>query len=177
MTTSTPTAPPSVPTPARRFGFPDLVNEVAARVVAAGVVSMTAAYLVFGSGWILLPLVYGFVARVAAGPTFSPLARLAIHAIVPALPTQDRLVPGPPKRFAQAIGATLSSAAAVAHLAGSSGLAFTLVAMITGAALLESALGYCLGCTVFGWLMRAGVIPETTCEACNDLSKRPGFAN
>ncbi len=177
MTTSTPLAPPTASPTARRFGFPDLVNEVAARVVAGGVVTLTAAYLVSGSGWVLLALVYGFVARVIAGPTFSPLARLAIHLIVPALPARERLVPGPPKRFAQAIGATLSSAAAVAHLAGSSGLAFTLVAMITGAALLESALGYCLGCTVFGWLMRAGVIPESTCEACNDLSKRPGFAN
>jgi len=32
-------------------------------------------------------------------------------------------------------------------------------------------LGYCLGCTVFGWLMRRGVIPEKICVECADLSR------
>ncbi len=157
-------------------GFPPIVNEIAARTVAAGVVAMTLLYLVTGSGWVLVPLAYGFVARVVAGPTLSPLGRLATQVIVPALPFAERPVPGPPKRFAQAIGATLSSAAAVAHIAGNGTAAVTLVAMITFAAGLESAAGYCLGCKMFGLAMRAGLVRDDICEACNDLSKRPGFA-
>ncbi|MBV9040029.1 MAG: DUF4395 family protein, partial [Acidimicrobiia bacterium] len=54
------------------FEFPNPVNEVSARLVAAGVVVMTAAFLA-GQHWILIPLAYGFVARVLTGPTLSPL--------------------------------------------------------------------------------------------------------
>jgi hypothetical protein len=32
----------------------------------------------------------------------------------------------------------------------------------------------CLGCIIFGWLMRAGLIPEETCAACNNISLRYG---
>jgi hypothetical protein len=32
--------------------------------------------------------------------------------------------------------------------------------------------GYCLGCTIFGWLMRHGMIPEDVCAECGDLSAR-----
>ena len=31
---------------------------------------------------------------------------------------------------------------------------------------LESVFGFCIGCRVFALLMRIGVIPESTCEAC-----------
>ncbi len=177
MTTSTPPTLVAGPRTTSLFGFPALVNELAARTVATGVVTMTLLYLATGSGWVLVPLVYGFIARVAAGPKLSPLGRLAVEVIVPRLPSRGRLVPGPPKRFAQAIGATLSGAGAVAHLAGLPTLAAVLIAMITGAALLEAALGFCLGCTIFAQLMRAGVIPADTCEACNDLSNHPAFAD
>ena len=51
------------------FRFPDPVNEVSARLVAAGVVVQCAAILVTGWRWLLIPLAYGFVARVATGPT------------------------------------------------------------------------------------------------------------
>ncbi|MEZ5378083.1 MAG: DUF4395 domain-containing protein [Acidimicrobiales bacterium] len=176
MTTTTPSLPTAA-SPRSLFGFPALVNEVAARVVASGVVLMTALYLATGSPLVLVPLVYGFLARVAAGPKLSPLGRLAVEVIVPRLPVRGRLVPGPPKRFAQSIGATLSSGALIAQLTGHTDAAFALIAMITGAALLEAAAGFCLGCTIFGWLMRAGVIPQDTCEACNDLSKHPAFVD
>ena len=40
------------------------------------------------------------------------------------------------------------------------------------AAFLEAALGLCLGCKAFGILMRLGVIPQSICEECGDLTKR-----
>jgi hypothetical protein len=92
-------------------------------------------------------------------------------ALAPRL-ADPRLVPGPPKRFAQGIGATLSSLALVAWLAGAVGVATVLVALIAVAATLESVFAVCLGCRVFGLLMRAGVIPESVCESCNDLRLR-----
>jgi len=47
--------------------------------------------------------------------------------------------------------------------------AYILVGMIMVAATLESVFAVCLGCTIFAWLMRAGVIPQSVCERCNNL--------
>jgi hypothetical protein len=157
--------------PRRRIiGFPNPVNEVAARVVATGVVLLCTLFLVTGWTWVVAILAYGFVARVLTGPRLSPLGLLATKVVAPRLTDRPKLVPGPPKRFAQSIGATLSTLALVAAVAGWTGLAMLLVGAITIAAFLEAALALCLGCTIFGALMRAGVIPTSMCESCNDLS-------
>ncbi len=152
--------------------FPNPVNEVSARLVAAGVVLMTIAVLA-GQHWVLVPLAYGFVARLAAGPRFSPLGLLVTKVITPRLPVEPKLVPGPPKRFAQGIGAALSVSALVSWAVfDNTTVALVLVAAITIAATLESVFAYCLGCKAFALLMRVGVIPPEVCEACNDLSLR-----
>ena len=150
--------------------FPNPVNEVAARVVAAGVVLLCVAFLASGWTWLLVLLAYGFAARVVAGPRFSPLGLLATRVIVPRLRIRPKLVPGPPKRFAQGIGAVLSTGALVAAVLGATGLAMLFVAAIAVAATLESALAFCIGCRIFAGLMRAGIIPESVCEACNHLA-------
>jgi len=152
------------------FTFPDPVNEVSARLVAAGVVLMAGAALVFDLRWLTVVIAYGFVARVLAGPRFSPLGQLVTRVVTPRLPLAPRPVPGPPKRFAQGIGAVLSVTAAVLALgAGLWGAAQLLLAALFVAATLESALGLCLGCRMFALLMRVGVIPDSVCERCNDL--------
>jgi hypothetical protein len=157
----------------RLFSFPDPVNEVSARLVAAGVVVMAAIILFAGQTWLVAVLAYGFVARVLTGPTLSPLGRVVTDVITPRLPFAARPTAGPPKRFAQGIGATLSTAAVVAHFGfGSATVANVLVAMILVAASLEAFVGFCLGCTIFRGLMRLGVIPESACEACNNLQLR-----
>ena len=159
------------------FTFPDPVNEVSARLVAAGVVLMAGAALVFDLRWMTAVLAYGFVARVLAGPRFSPLGQLVTRVVTPRLPVAPRPVPGPPKRFAQGIGAVLSVAAAVLALgAGAWGAAQVLLAALVVAATLESAFGLCLGCRMFALLMRVGVIPESMCERCNDLWGTAGTA-
>ncbi len=134
---------------------------------------MCVAAMVFEQGWILVPLAYGFWARVASGPRFSPLGQLATRVVAPRLPGQPRLVPGPPKRFAQAIGVVFSSTAIVLWFGfGLSTATWVVVGLLATAAFLESALGLCLGCKVFGLLMRAGVIPEEVCLSCADISRR-----
>jgi len=82
------------------------------------------------------------------------------------------MVAGPPKRFAQLIGAILTVAALGAGIAGASLLAAVLVGVVAVFATLESVVGFCAGCVVFGYLMRAGIIPETVCEECNNISLR-----
>lgn len=154
----------------RVLGFPNPVNEVAARVVASGVVAMAVVAIATGWRWVLLVLLYGFAARVLTGPRLSPLGLLATRVVVPRLPFAERPVPGPPKRFAQGIGLAFSLAATLLAFAFDAPTAAWIVTgALAAAALLESALGLCLGCRVFALLMRAGIVPEATCEACANI--------
>lgn len=155
-----------------RFTFPNPVNETSARLVASGAVAQGVAFLAVRSWWVLIPLAYGFLARVLAGPTFSPLGQLVTRVVTPRLRVEHRFVPGPPKRFAQGIGLACSGGALVASLLGATGVAVALVAMLVVAASLEAGLGFCLGCVIFGRLMRWGVIPDDVCAECNDISAR-----
>lgn len=98
------------------FSFPDPVNEVSARLVAAGVVLMVLTILVFDQRWLLVVLAYGFVARVLTGPTLSLLGQLVTRIVTPRLPVAPKPVPGPPKRFAQGMGAAFSVGATVLGL-------------------------------------------------------------
>lgn len=153
------------------LGFPNPVNEKAARVVAAGVTTMALLVAVFGWGWVLIPLTYGFIARVLTGPTLSPLGRFAVDVAAPRL-GEPRLTPGPPKRFAQGIGVVFTITGSLLWLVDAPGAARVVTAMLAAAAFGEAAFGFCLGCRIFALLMRLGVIPETVCEDCNDLSLR-----
>jgi len=154
------------------FSFPNPVNDAAARSVALGVSTMAVLALATNTAWLLIPLTYGFAARVAAGPTISPLGQFAVRVMAPRLTNWQKLVPGPPKRFAQAMGLAFSASATIVWLsAGWSDARWILVPLIL-AATLEGFFGYCLGCTVFSWLMRRGVIPEKICVECADLSRR-----
>ena len=154
------------------FSFPHPVNEYAARVVAAGVAVLALATLVTGWLWLIPVLAAGFAARTASGPRFSLLGRLATQLVAPRL-GPARLVPGPPKRFAQAIGLTLTAAATVAAYGlGAPAVALGLVAVLLVFASLEAVVGLCAGCWLFGLLMRAGVIPADVCEECSRVSRR-----
>ena len=159
------------------FQFPNPVNEIMARFVAGGVVVMSVAAIALDLKWLTLVIAYGFIARVAAGPRFSPLAQLVKHVVLPAFGNPTKLVAGPPKRFAQAIGVAFSVTAAVLWIGlGEAAAAQLVLALLTVAATLESVFGVCLGCIGFGLLMKVGVIPEEVCEACNDISLRTGLA-
>ena len=155
------------------FSFPNPVNEVSARLVAAGVVAMALAAITLDQPWIILVISYGFVARVLTGPTMSPLGQLVTRVVTPRLPFDARLVPGPPKRFAQAMGVAFSTTAAVLAIGfGLRGAAYVVLGALVVAAGLEAFAGYCLGCKAFALLMRAGIIPESVCEDCNDIWAR-----
>lgn len=154
------------------LGFPDTVNEKAARVVAGGVAIVALVTLVTGWHWLLVPLALGFLARVLTGPSLSPLALLATRVVAPRL-GPPKLAPGPPKRFAQSIGLTLTVVAALASLGfDQPGLASALLVVLITFATVEAMAGFCAGCWVFGQLMRLGVIPEQVCIACADIWRR-----
>jgi hypothetical protein len=156
----------------RLFGFPNPVNETSARLVASGVVAQGIVFLAVRQWWVLLPLAYGFLARVLSGPRFSPLGQFVTRIVTPRVHVQHRFVPGPPKRFAQGIGLVFSGGALLAWGLGAHVVSYVLIVGLVGAASLEAFAGFCLGCVVFNRLMRWGVIPDDVCEDCNDISRR-----
>jgi hypothetical protein len=156
----------------RLVSFPNPVNEISARLVAGGVVLMSLAALVLDWDWLAVVLAYGFVARVLTGPTLSPLGQLVTRVVTPRLNVPPRHVPGPPKRFAQGIGAAFTTTAAILALTGHDLAADVMLWVIVVFATLESGFGFCMGCWFFTRLIRLGVIPQAVCEACADISLR-----
>jgi Domain of unknown function (DUF4395) len=153
------------------FSFPNPVNEKAARVVAGVVMVVALVTLLTSWYWLLIPLAYGFWARVLTGPTLSPLGRFAMRVAAPRLGA-PKYVPGPPKRFAQGMGVAFSTSALVLWLAGETTAAAVLLGMLAFAAALESILAVCLGCHVFALLMRAGLVPDEVCADCANIWAR-----
>src|SRR5438874_12922165 len=154
------------------LSFPNPVNEKAARVVAGVVMATGIVILATGAYWLLVPLAYGFWARVLTGPTLSPLGWTAQNLIAPRLGERTP-VPGPPKRFAQGMGAAFSTIALVfGVILGDHPVADGFLVLLVIAAGLESIFALCLGCEVFALLMRAGLVPEKVCAECADISLR-----
>lgn len=159
------------------FGFPNPVNEKAARTVAAGVLVLSVITLVLGRTvgtawlWVVAVLAAGFVARVLTGPKLSILGQLATKVVAPRL-GEPKLIAGPPKRFAQAIGATVTIAGTVVLAAGHPGGTEVLLGLLIVAAALESVAGYCIGCKIFAGLMRLGLIPDSVCVECANVGLR-----
>ena len=150
------------------LSFPNPVNEKAARTVAFIVMVISSVGLATSTYWLFVPLAYGFIARVLTGPRLSPLGRLASTVVAPRL-GPAKPVPGPPKRFAQAIGATLSTLGAVVGFGlGAHAVGDALFALMIVASGLESLAALCLGCELFALLMRAGLMPERVCLECAD---------
>jgi uncharacterized protein DUF4395 len=159
------------------FSFPNPVNEVSARLVAGGVVIMSVLTITLNLKWATAVIAYGFVARVLTGPTLSPLGQVVTRVITPRLGIEERLVAGPPKRFAQGIGVAFSLTALVLTILGYWGASQIVLGMLASAAFLESALGLCLGCKAFAILMRVGVVPEEVCDRCANIwASTPGTA-
>ena len=159
--------------PGSLLGFPDPVNEVSARLVAGGVVLLAVAAIATDTEWLTLVLAYGFLARVLTGPRLSPLGQLVTRVITPRLRVEPKLVPGPPKRFAQSIGVIFSGSALLLALVFEQHAAAALVlGGLCVAAGLESLFGYCLGCKVFQLGMRLGLVPEDVCVECANIWAR-----
>lgn len=149
------------------FSFPHPVNEVSARIVAGTVVVLAIVTIALDLPWMTAVIAYGFVARVLTGPTLSPLGQVVTRWVTPRLPIAPKFVPGPPKRFAQGIGAAFSVTAAVLALGfGNTDGAYVVLGLLAVAAALEAVFALCLGCKVFALLIKTGLIPEQVCARC-----------
>ena len=153
------------------FSFPNPVNEYAARSVAAMVFTLTVVIIIADIRWLTFLLGYGFLARVLTGPKLSPMGQLATKVVAPKILRRSREVAGPPKQFAQIIGFFFSLTAIILIYGfGLVGVAYLVLAVLVLFAGLEAFVGFCMGCFVFGYLMRWGLIPAEICQRCNDIT-------
>lgn len=151
------------------FSFPNPVNEYASRIVASYVVLVCIVFLITQNHWILILLAYGFLARVLTGPTLSPIGLFATKTAPKLWGVKE--VAGPPKRFAQLIGALFSVSALLLYWPfGYHSLALIVISALACAAGLEASVSFCLGCKLFNLLMKIGLIPQKVCLECSNIS-------
>ena len=151
------------------FSFPDTINEYAARMVAGFILIMSLSYLYSHNIYLLVFMVYGFLARVVTGPTLSPIALLVTKIIIPQMGNPYLECPGPPKQFAQFIGFIFTSSALYFIISDESTTSYLLIGVLTIFAFMESIMGFCAGCWFFKKMMKWGWIPQRVCEKCNDI--------
>ena len=87
---------------------------------------MALAYLHSHNIYLLAFMVYGFLARVVAGPSLSPIALLVTKIIIPQMGNPYAECPGPPKRFAQFVGLIFTSSAFYFIISDKSTIAYLL---------------------------------------------------
>lgn len=156
---------------ARISRFPNIVDDVSVRLIAGVVLLLGTVALAAHQWWLYGVLAVDFVLRAGWGPSASPLA-LVVKRVRPHVHVAARYTAGPPKRFAAAVGAVLTTAATVLWLTGASVPVVVIGAVMVIFPALEALAGICVGCLVFGWLMRVGIIPESVCLDCANISRR-----
>lgn len=161
-------------TPMRAAGprFPRVLDDVTVRLVAAEVLVVAVVAALTRQPWLFGLLAVDFALRAGLGPRVSPLARLASGLLRPRVPAAPRPTAGPPKRFAATVGLVFSVAIPVVFSGLSTTVGWVLIAIMVVFPALESLAGVCVGCLVFNRLMRLGVIPESVCLECADISLR-----
>lgn len=153
--------------------FPRVVDDVAVRLIAAVVLVLAIVAFALHQWWIYPLLAIDFTLRTAFGPSASPVARGVQRFIRPRVKALKHPTAGPPKRFAAGIGAVLTTVAAILWLLGSAApVVMTIGVVMIVFPALEAILGICVGCRLFGVLMKLGMVPEEICLECADISLR-----
>jgi len=140
-----------------RFGA-GITTVILLVVVVLGLQEAPTAGVVDASWWLLLFAFVMFVWGTVLGPAKHPYGLFFRAVIRPRLQAPAYLEPEAPPRFAQGVGLLVSGVGLVLHLAG---VPYGLVAAAAAAfiaAFLNAVFGLCLGCELYGLLLRLGLI-------------------
>jgi hypothetical protein len=146
-------APFRASTPARP---PTLEVDVRAPRFAAWVTSVVLAVaLLIGAGWLVAAQAVVFAVGAFAGMRRAPYGVLFRVLVAPRLgPVRER-EPEPPLRFAQLVGLLFAAVGAGGYLLGAPVVGAVATGFALVAALLNAAVGFCLGCELHLLLRRA----------------------
>ena len=111
--------------------------------------------LATGNVWIIVAQSIVFAIGAVKGPQFTPYAFIYKTFVKPRLKKSGATEDVRPPQFAQTVGLLFALTAAAGSFAGV-GLVFTIaVAFALGAAFLNAAFNFCLGCEIYLLLLRA----------------------
>jgi hypothetical protein len=117
--------------------------------------AVLAVALLTGSGWLVAAQAAVFAVGALAGLRYAPYGVLFRVLVAPRLgPVREREPESPP-RFAQAVGLVFALVGAAGYLAGLPVLGAVATGLALVAALLNAALGLCLGCELYLIAQRA----------------------
>lgn len=150
----------------KRLNRPFRVSESAVRGVALQVLILSLTTLLTGSLIPLILMLVDFSIRVILIPRFSLLAWISRKVISPLSLFRKKQIIFKPKRFAAAIGMTMSAAALFFMLNNMSVAASLTLIILALFSSLEAFLKFCAGCKIFGLLMKLGLVREDECPDC-----------
>ncbi len=109
--------------------------------------------LVTSSGWLAAAQALVFAITTAA-PRWGPYSLLYRTIVAPRLSPPTELEPAAPVRFSQAVGFVFAVLAAIGYLTGATTLGWIAAGAALGAAFLNAAFGFCLGCELYLLVLR-----------------------
>jgi hypothetical protein len=120
--------------------------------------------LISGSGWLAAAQAVVFALGAFAGLRFAPYSVLYRYLVAPRLGPPAEREAAAPVRFSQLVGFVFAAVAAVGYLTGLTALGIVFAAFALVAALLNAAIGYCLGCEMYALYhrLRSGKPSATT---------------
>ncbi|MEU9137871.1 DUF4395 domain-containing protein [Streptomyces sp. NPDC048404] len=119
------------------------------RFGAAVTSAVLAVTLITGSVWLLAWQTLAFALGAAGGVARSPYGWVFRKAVRPRLGPPTEFEPPEPPRFAQAVGLAFAVVGLIGWIVGPAWLGSAATACALGAAFLNAAFGYCLGCEMY----------------------------
>jgi Domain of unknown function (DUF4395) len=125
------------------------------RFGAAVTTVVLAVVLITGSAWLLAWQTLCFALGAVGGMGRSPYGLLFRTAVRPRLGPPNEFEPAGPPRLAQGVGLVFAVVGLVGYTVGPEVLGVAATACALGAAFLNAAFGYCLGCEMYLLVRRA----------------------
>jgi hypothetical protein len=132
-----------------------LIDARGPRFGAAITTVVLAAALATSNVWFIVVQALVFAIGAFKGPQFTPYAFIYKKAVKPFLKGEVPVEEVKPPQFAQKVGLLFALVAIVGALLGIEALVIGAVSMALGAAFLNAAFNFCLGCEIYLLLLRA----------------------
>lgn len=139
---------------------PDMIDPRGPRFGAAVTTVVLAVVLLTGSVWLLALQAAVFAVGAIAGASASPYGVLFRRVVRPRLAPPADLEDARPPRFAQSVGLAFALVGVAGLAAGATTLGLVAVGLALGAAFLNAAFGFCLGCEMYLLVRRLTSTPE-----------------
>jgi len=122
---------------------------------AATITAIVAAVvLITGSGWLLAAQAVVFAIGGFIGIRYAPYSVLYRRLVAPRLAPPTEREPAAPVQFSQALGFGFAAVGAVGYLTGFTTVGIVAAALAFAAAFLNAAFNFCMGCEVYGLIIR-----------------------